>query len=202
MAQHSELHTSHGPRGAVDAGERRRSGGRYRISMSAIHAPLPCSRGHMNRHRDGDADEPLAAGVVDALLAQGRRRLGRPARARRSSGTRRSRARCLRKSRLRRCRCCGSCTRPRRCARPRLLGSSPVVVKPSGLTGGKGVKVMARTWPIMRRPASMRASCCRVPSPGLGADRGEDPRRRFTIQAISDGKTTLSRADLRLSVTL
>ena len=69
------------------------------------------------------------------------------------------------------------------------FGDSAVVVKPEGLTGGKGVKVMGPTWRVTRR---------RAPTPGT-LERGErsvliEERilgAEFTIQAISDGRTVI-----------
>jgi len=89
------------------------------------------------------ADEPLAAGVVDALLAQGTRAVG-PTRAGAEIEWNKVFARSLL-----------SDVAPQAAPIVRVVraphevgaavasfGSTPVAVKPSGLTGGKGVKVM------------------------------------------------------------
>src|ERR1700736_169078 len=89
------------------------------------------------------ADEPLAAGVVDALLAQGTRTVG-PTRAGAEIEWNKAFARSLLAE-----------IAPEAVPRMRTVrqqnevheavasfGSTPVAVKPSGLTGGKGVKVM------------------------------------------------------------
>ena len=89
------------------------------------------------------ADEPLEAGVVDALLAQGTRAVGPDA------------GRCgdrveqgVRPLAALGGRAGGDAAAARRPPPDELdeaiasFGSTPVVVKPSGLTGGKGVKVM------------------------------------------------------------
>ena len=80
----------------------------------------------------------------------------------------------------RRCRRCGWCTQAHEVQEAiASFGSTPVAVKPSGLTGGKGVKVMgphlashaeARDYALSLLAAAARAR--------VGADRGEDPGRR------------------------
>jgi len=86
------------------------------------------------------ADEPLAAGVVDALLAQGTRAVGPTARGPRS------RNKAFARSLLAGGRARGAASRagahtPDEVADAfAAFGSTLVVVKPSGLTGGKGVK--------------------------------------------------------------
>src|SRR2546428_7272985 len=89
------------------------------------------------------ADEPLAAGIVDALLAQGTRAVG-PTRAGAEIEWNKAYARSLLSE-----------LAPEAMPEVRVVhaareldeaishfGERPVAVKPSGLTGGKGVKVM------------------------------------------------------------
>ena len=72
------------------------------------------------------------------------------------------------------------------------FGSSPVAVKPPGLTGGKGVKVMGphlASHEDARRYALEVLGRCR---PGEGVHIEEKiVGAEFTIQAISDGRTVL-----------
>ena len=72
------------------------------------------------------------------------------------------------------------------------FGSTPVAVKPSGLTGGKGVKVMgphlashdeARDYALSLLARGKPGESVLIEEKILGAE--------FTIQAISDGKTVL-----------
>lgn len=139
------------------------------------------------------ADEPLEAGVVDELLAQGIRAVG-PTRAGAEIEWNKAFARSL----------LGEVAPE---ATPRLrvvrsveeveqaiasFGSLPVVVKPSGLTGGKGVKVMGPHLASHAEAADYARSLLAGPKHGdsvlieekiLGAE--------FTIQAISDGRTVV-----------
>jgi phosphoribosylamine--glycine ligase len=139
------------------------------------------------------ADEPLAAGVVDALLAQGTGTVG-PTRAGAEIEWNKAFARSLLAE-----------IAPEAVPRMRIVrqdgeaheaiasfGSTPVAVKPSGLTGGKGVKVMG---PHLSTHADAeeyaRALLARggveesvlVEEKIVGAE--------FTIQAISDGMTVI-----------
>ena len=72
------------------------------------------------------------------------------------------------------------------------FGSTPVAVKPSGLTGGKGVKVMgphlashaeARDYALSLLARRKRGESVLIEEKIVGAE--------FTIQAISDGRTVL-----------
>jgi phosphoribosylamine---glycine ligase len=137
------------------------------------------------------ADEPLEAGVVDALLAQGTRAVG-PTRAGAEIEWNKVFARSLLAE-----------VAPE--AVPRLwvvddthqvgeaiesFGELPVAVKPSGLTGGKGVKVMG---PHLENHAAAGEYARKLLA---GAGAGESVLieekiigAEFTIQAISDGRT-------------
>ncbi len=139
------------------------------------------------------ADEPLEAGVVDALLAQGTRAVG-PTRAGAEIEWNKAFARELLLD-----------VAPEATPRLRVIaaveqvdeaiasfGQTPVVVKPSGLTGGKGVKVMGPHLASHEDAAAYARS--------LLADRRHGDRvlieekivgAEFTIQAISDGRTVV-----------
>ena len=140
------------------------------------------------------ADEPLAAGVVDALLAQGTRR------GRSDAGGRGDRV----EQGVRplaagggRARGLADAARRHTPARGRRRRSSPsarrpVAVKPAGLTGGKGVKVMgphlasheeARDYALSLLAAAGAGESVLIEEKILGAE--------FTIQAISDGRTVV-----------
>ncbi len=139
------------------------------------------------------ADEPLAAGVVDALLAQGTRAVG-PTRAGAEIEWNKVFARSLLAE-----------LAPEALPALRVVtdarevqdaidsfGSTPVAVKPSGLTGGKGVKVMgphlashaeARDYAAALLARGKREESVLIEEKIIGAE--------FTIQAISDGRTVL-----------
>ncbi len=139
------------------------------------------------------SDEPLAAGVVDALLAQGTRAVG-PTRAGAEIEWNKVFARELLFQ-----------IAPEAVPMLRVVadaqevaeaidsfGSTPVVVKPSGLTGGKGVKVMgphlasheeARDYALSLLERRNAEESVLIEEKIVGAE--------FTIQAISDGTTVL-----------
>jgi phosphoribosylamine--glycine ligase len=139
------------------------------------------------------ADEPLAAGVVDELLAQGTRAVG-PTRAGAEIEWNKAYARSLLVE-----------VAPEATPMLRVIhddvdvdeaiaafGSTPVVVKPSGLTGGKGVKVMgphlashaeARDYARSLLAKRKQGDSVLIEEKIVGAE--------FTIQAISDGKTVV-----------
>ena len=139
------------------------------------------------------ADEPLAAGVVDALLAQGTRAVG-PTRAGAEIEWNKVFARSLLSE-----------VAPEAAPMLRVVaeahevgeaidsfGSTPVAVKPSGLTGGKGVKVMgphlashaeARDYALSLLARRRPEESVLIEEKIVGAE--------FTIQAISDGRTVI-----------
>jgi phosphoribosylamine--glycine ligase len=139
------------------------------------------------------ADEPLAAGVVDALLAQGTLTVG-PTRAGAEIEWNKTFARELLAE-----------VAPEAVPRMRVVresggvheaiasfGETPVAVKPSGLTGGKGVKVMGPHLATHDDAEEYAVSLLERGKPGesvlveekiIGAE--------FTIQAISDGRTVV-----------
>jgi phosphoribosylamine--glycine ligase len=139
------------------------------------------------------ADEPLAAGVVDALLAQGTRAVG-PTRAGAEIEWNKAFARSLLAE-----------LAPEAVPRMRIVrqdsevheavasfGSTPVAVKPSGLTGGKGVKVMG---PHLSTHADAEEYARRLLARGgVGESVLVEEKivgAEFTIQAISDGVTVI-----------
>jgi len=139
------------------------------------------------------ADEPLAAGVVDALLAQGTRTVG-PTRAGAEIEWNKAFARSLLAE-----------TAPEALPRMRIaqqdsevheavasFGSTPVAVKPSGLTGGKGVKVMG---PHLSTHADAEEYARNLLARGgVGESVLVEEKivgAEFTIQAISDGMTVI-----------
>jgi phosphoribosylamine---glycine ligase len=139
------------------------------------------------------ADEPLEAGVVDELLAQGTRAVG-PTREGAEIEWNKAFARSLLAE-----------VAPEATPKLRVVhavgevdeaiasfGSLPVVVKPSGLTGGKGVKVMgphlaghveAGEYARSLLAGARRGDSVLIEEKIVGAE--------FTIQAISDGHTVV-----------
>ena len=111
------------------------------------------------------ADEPLQAGVVDALIAQGTRAVG-PTRAGAEIEWNKEFARALladvAPEATPRLRIAHRARRGREAIDS--FDGAPVVVKPAGLTGGKGVKVMGPHLASHDEAATMRAHCCRTVS--------------------------------------
>jgi phosphoribosylamine--glycine ligase len=150
------------------------------------------------RERDIDiamvsADDPLAAGVVDALVAQGTRAVG-PTRAGAEIEWNKTFARELLAE-----------VAPEAVPRMRVardphqlaeafayFAATPVAVKPQGLTGGKGVKVMGPHLATHADAHEYALSLLERARPGeavLIEEKIEAPE--FTIQAISDGETVV-----------
>jgi phosphoribosylamine--glycine ligase len=139
------------------------------------------------------ADDPLAAGVVDALLAQGTRAIG-PTRAGAEIEWNKAFARSLLAE-------VAPDASPRLCvvsdAREvegavASFGELPVAVKPSGLTGGKGVKVMGPHLAHHGEAADYARALLERAGAGecvLIEERISAPE--FTIQAISDGSSVV-----------
>jgi phosphoribosylamine--glycine ligase len=194
MAEHSELHAFVGHENPTIVRHVLASGGGYGVGDVCD----PVAVAAFARERDIDiamvsADEPLAAGVVDALLAQGTRAVG-PTSAGAEIEWNKTFARALLAD-----------VAPE--ASPLLrvahdageladaidsFGARPVAVKPPGLTGGKGVKVMG---PHLASHAEARDYALDVLArckPGEGVHIEEKiVGAEFTIQAISDGKTVV-----------
>jgi len=194
MAEHSELHAFVGHENPSILAAAASSSGSHAVGDVCD----PGAVATFARERDVDmamvsADEPLAAGVVDALLAQGTRAVG-PTRAGAEIEWNKAFARSLLME-----------VAPEAAPALRVVrepgevqeaiesfGSTPVAVKPSGLTGGKGVKVMG---PHLASHADAAAYATEL----LGRCRSGETvlieekiiGAEFTIQAVSDGRTVV-----------
>jgi phosphoribosylamine--glycine ligase len=194
MAQHSELHAFVGHANPTILRHADSSGGGHAIGDVCD----PGAVAAFARERDVDiamvsADEPLAAGVVDALLAQGTRAVG-PTRAGAEIEWNKAYARqmlaVLAPDALPDLRIAHT---PHEVDEAfSFFGERPVAVKPSGLTGGKGVKVMgphladhaeARGYALGLLERARGGESVLVEEKILGAE--------FTIQAISDGSAVV-----------
>jgi phosphoribosylamine--glycine ligase len=193
MAEHSELHAFMGHENPSIVRHATGSGGGY--ATGDVCDPRAVAAFARESEIDiamVSADEPLEAGVVDALLEQGTRTVG-PTRAGAEIEWNKAFARSLLRE------VAPEALPMLRVAREpaevrdaiAAFGSVPVVVKPSGLTGGKGVKVMGPHL-ATHSQAEEYASSLLAGRPGetvlveekiVGAE--------FTIQAISDGRTVV-----------
>jgi phosphoribosylamine--glycine ligase len=194
MAEHSELHAFMGHANPSLVRYAEASGGSHTTGdVCDPRAVAAFARGQAIDLAMVSADEPLAAGVVDALLAQGTRAVG-PTRAGAEIEWNKVFARALLAE-----------VAPDAAPMLRVVrrgeevaeaiesfGSTPVAVKPSGLTGGKGVKVMgphlasheeARDYALELLAGGGSGESVLIEEKILGAE--------FTIQAISDGTTVL-----------
>jgi len=194
MAQHSELHAFMGHANPTLVRHAQASGGSHAIGdVCDPGAVAAFARANAIELAMVSADAPLAAGVVDALLAQGTRTVG-PTRSGAEIEWNKAYARSL-LSEL-----APDATPMVRVVRDAheldeamsFFGERPVAIKPSGLTGGKGVKVMG---PHLADHAQAREYAL-----GLLARRTSDDSvlieekvlgAEFTIQAISDGSTVV-----------
>jgi len=194
MAEHSEVHAFMGHANPSLVRHTGASGGSHAVGDVCD----PQAVAAFAREREIDvamvsADEPLAAGVVDALLAQGTRAVG-PTRAGAEIEWNKAFARSLLAE-----------LAPEAVPMVRVVreadevddaiasfDGAPLAVKPSGLTGGKGVKVMgphlashaeAREYALSLLANRKPQESVLIEEKILGAE--------FTIQAISDGKTVL-----------
>jgi phosphoribosylamine---glycine ligase len=194
MAEHSELHAFVGHENPSIVEHASASGGSHEVGDVCDPAAVAA----FARARGVDlamvsADEPLAAGVVDALQAQGTATVG-PTKAGAEIEWNKAFARSLLAEvapeavpSLR------VITREREVAEAiGSFGSTPVVVKPSGLTGGKGVKVMGPHLADHDEAAAYAASLLARGKPGESVLIEEKiTGAEFTIQAISDGRTVV-----------
>ena len=194
MAEHSELHAFMGHANPTLVRHSEASGGSHAIGdVCDPSAVAAFARAHAIELAMVSTDEPLAAGVVDALLAQGTRTVG-PTRAGAEIEWNKAYARSLLSE-----------VAPDAMPTVRVVhsehelddamsffGERPVAVKPSGLTGGKGVKVMG---PHLDDHAHARAyalSLLRRRGSGDSVLIEEKVQgAEFTIQAISDGSTVV-----------
>jgi phosphoribosylamine--glycine ligase len=194
MAAHSELYAFVGHENPSIVGYAAASGGGHRVGdVCDPRAVAAYARAHEIDIAMVSADEPLAAGVVDALLAQGTRAVG-PTAAGAEIESNKTFARAL----------LGEVAPEaspllRVVHDPRELddalaffGSTPVAVKPPGLTGGKGVKVMG---PHLASHAEARDYALELLRRGGETDGVHIEEKivgaEFTIQAISDGGTVV-----------
>jgi phosphoribosylamine--glycine ligase len=194
MAEHSRLHAFMGHENPSILRHARVSGGSHAIGD--VCDPVAVSAFAREKEIDlamVSADEPLAAGVVDALVAQGTRTVG-PTRSGAEIEWNKTFARSLLAE-----------LAPEAVPRLRVVhdqgevaeaiesfGSTPVAVKPSGLTGGKGVKVMgphladhaaAEDYALGLLAAGGAGESVLIEEKITGAE--------FTIQAVSDGRTVV-----------
>jgi phosphoribosylamine--glycine ligase len=194
MAEHSELHAFMGHANPTIVRHVEASGGRHALGDVCDPASVAAfARAHEIDIAMVSADEPLAAGVVDALLAQGTRAVG-PTRAGAEIEWNKAFARKLLAE-----------VAPEAAPRMRVVRSqaelddaiasfegAPLVVKPSGLTGGKGVKVMG---PHLADHGEARDYARTLLARGRSGEsvliEEKITGAEFTIQAISDGKTVV-----------
>ena len=194
MSEHSELHAFVGHENPSIVRHAARSGGGHRVGDVCD----PRAVAAFAKERDIDiamvsADEPLEAGVVDALLAQGTLAVG-PTRGGAEIEWNKTYARSLLAG-----------IAPEAVPLLRVVrqpaqvqeaiasfGSTPVVVKPSGLTGGKGVKVMG---PHLAGTREAEDYAIELLERGGGREsvliEEKIDGAEFTIQAISDGSTVI-----------
>ncbi|HEY4810872.1 MAG TPA: hypothetical protein VIH71_07425 [Solirubrobacteraceae bacterium] len=194
MAQHSQLYAFVGHENPSIVRHAADSGGLHQVgNVCDPDAVAAFARAHEVDIAMVSSDEPLAAGVVDALLAQGTRAVG-PTAAGAEIEWNKTFARSL-------------LAEVAPDASPMLrvvhdtnelddalafFGSTPVAVKPPGLTGGKGVKVMG---PHLANHAEARDYALELLGRG-GAREGVHIEEKvigaeFTVQAISDGCTVV-----------
>jgi phosphoribosylamine--glycine ligase len=194
MAEHSELYAFAGHLNPSLVRYTDASGGMLQLGdVCDAQAVAAFAREHEIDLAMISADEPLEAGVVDELLAQGTAAVG-PTRAGAEIEWNKAFARSLLAE-----------VAPEATPRLRVIhaasevdeaiasfGATPVVVKPSGLTGGKGVKVMgphlashadAADYARSLLAHAKQGSSVLIEQKIVGAE--------FTIQAISDGKTVV-----------
>ncbi len=192
MAEHTELYAVVGHENPTIVRQCALSGGRHVVGDVCDPAMVAAFA------RDAEidvamvsADEPLQAGVVDALQAQGTAAVG-PTRAGAEIEWNKVFARELLAE-----------VAPDALPLTRIVesldqldsafaafGSAPVVVKPAGLTGGKGVKVMGPH--LADHEAARDYARELLQGGGAGSSVLVEERidgAEFTIQAISDGRT-------------
>jgi phosphoribosylamine---glycine ligase len=194
MAEHGELFAFAGHLNPSLVQHTDASGGKLQLGdVCDAQAVAAFAREHEIDLAMISADEPLEAGVVDELLAQGTAAVG-PTRAGAEIEWNKAFAREVLAEvapeatpQLRVIRSAGEVDEA-----IASFGATPVVVKPSGLTGGKGVKVMgphlashadAADYARSLLVHAKQGSSVLIEQKIVGAE--------FTIQAISDGKTVV-----------
>ncbi len=194
MAEYSQLYAVVGHENPSIVDQSARSGGAHLVGDVCD----PVAVAAFARENEIDiamvsSDEPLAAGVVDALRAQGTRAVG-PTRAGAEIEWNKVFARALLAE-----------VAPDAVPLLRVVhdpeeldgafaafGLTPVAVKPSGLTGGKGVKVMGPH--LADHEEARRYARELLEGGGAGASVLIEEKiegAEFTIQAISDGRTVV-----------
>ncbi len=194
MSEHSELHAFIGHENPSIVRHAAASGGGH--VLGDVCDPRAVASFARDREIDlamVSADEPLQAGVVDALLAQGTRTVG-PTSAGAEIEWNKAYARSLLAEVAPESAPSLKVVREPREVNEAIasFGSTPVAVKPSGLTGGKGVKVMgphladhaqARDYALSLLARCGAGESVLIEEKIVGAE--------FTIQAISDGRTVV-----------
>jgi phosphoribosylamine--glycine ligase len=194
MAEHSELYAFVGHENPTIVRHAFESGGSHQIGdVCDPEAVAAFARAKEIDVAMVSADEPLRAGVVDALHAQGTKAVG-PTSAGAEIEWNKTFARELLAE------VAPDAIPSMRIVRERaeldtamdFFGSTPLAVKPSGLTGGKGVKVMG---PHLADHDEARAYALELLARGsLDESVLIEERVRgaeFTIQAVSDGRTVV-----------
>jgi phosphoribosylamine--glycine ligase len=194
MAQHSHLYAFVGHENPSIVRDAAASGGGHQVgNVCDPDAVAAFARAEEVDIAMVSSDEPLAAGVVDALLAQGIRAVG-PTAAGAEIEWNKTFARSLLAE------VASEASPMLRVVHDTnelddalaLFGSTPVAVKPPGLTGGKGVKVMgphlashseARDYALELLQRGGDREGVHIEEKVIGAE--------FTIQAISDGSTVV-----------
>jgi phosphoribosylamine---glycine ligase len=194
MAQHGQVHAFMGHANPTLVHHAEVSGGSHAIGdVCDPRAVAAFARAHEIDVAMVSADEPLAAGVVDALLAQGTRTVG-PTRAGAEIEWNKAYARSLLAEVAPEAAPALRVVRNERELEQAMsyFGERPVAVKPSGLTGGKGVKVMgphladheqAREYALSLLARAGSGESVLIEEKVQGAE--------FTIQAISDGASVV-----------
>ncbi len=194
MAEHSELHAFVGHENPSIVRHAVESGGGHAVGDVCDAQAVAAFA--LEREIDiamVSADEPLAAGVVDALLAQGTRAVG-PTSAGAEIEWNKTFARSLLAEVAPEASPLLHVARDRREVEEAIasFGSVPVAVKPPGLTGGKGVKVMG---PHLASHADARDYAVSLLESGKGVEGVHIEEKivgaEFTIQAISDGRSVV-----------
>jgi len=194
MAEHSQLHAFIGHENPTILRHVRESGGSY--ATGDVSDPVAVAA--FARAAEVDiamvsSDEPLQAGVVDALQAQGTAAVG-PTRAGAEIEWNKAYARELLAELAPEALPMVRVARDEAQVRAAIeaFGSMPVVVKPSGLTGGKGVKVMGPHLQSHSQAFDYAAGLLRDAADGESVLIEEKVNgAEFTIQAISDGRTLI-----------
>ena len=194
MAEHSELYAFVGHENPSIVSYAAASGGAHAVGdVCDPTAVAAFARAHEVELAMVSSDEPLAAGVIDALSAQGTPAVG-PTRAGSEIEWNKAFARALlaevAPDALPALRVVNS---EREVASAiEWFGSRAVAVKPSGLTGGKGVKVMGPHLADHREAGDYARALLDAARPGDSVLIEERiTGAEFTIQAISDGHTVV-----------